>query len=393
MKNNKVSDWYKYASLFLFILIVLLVTLFYGNYQQRLKAGDGKGWDGKSYYEMYENFQYDERSEIQYPFGKRLGTPFLASLASKNAEKGFIIVNVISGIIALLMTYWLLCSYTRDIYLIYFCLLPLLFYLYSPIRFPFYHPFTVDPPAVALLATGAMLYVNKKYIIAVLVMLVSAIFRESGVYYSIVMLLFVLYDYYREHKYVKLCVLIVFYSFGMIIVYNLLNYFPYINEGGQIKTIVKMLLIRLSDPFGILRVMAGILMVVGPFMYKVNFRKIKVNEPYFIFLTMSLVMCALGGFDVTRIFYMGYPLYVLSLVPLIEKYNKVELLLLSIAGLIVNRFIARIPEPQNYMPNNDMKGWFTYTPDHAGIWIVTGIILYWVIVYNILDVKNKMAEN
>jgi hypothetical protein len=376
----------------IFFVFVIGVIFFYANHQPQIKAGEGKGWDGKSYYAMYQNYQDGGTRYIGYPFFKRIGSPYLAHLISNDAKTGFLVINIISGAIASYALFWIIYYRNKNIYIVLFCIFPILFYLSSPIRASFFEPFTTDPPVIALLALSVLFFENKQYVIAASLIMLSTVFRETGVYYLLIFNLFITYDSYKEKKYnTILAIVSIFISSIGIIYYQ--NHGLLSSGGNQLITAFDWLKARLLNPVETLRFFAALSLTIGPFIYKINYYKFKYQDIYLTLFLFSILMSFVGGSDITRIFYMSYPVYVIFLVKLIEKYNKIELFVLSVAGLNVNRFLAKIPEPQNYWPDHDTYGLFILTPDHSEVIVALGIIIYWIIVYYFLKIVEFQKSN
>ena len=377
---------------FLFLFFTIAVTGFYYIRQPQIEVGDGKGWDGKSYYAMYENFRDGGNREVEYPFCKRVGTPYLASLISGDAKTGFLIVNVIGGIIAACAMFLAVSYKTKKIYVAWFFVLPLLFYLFSGIRFSYYHPYTVDPLATALLALSVLLYVHKKYVPVVLLLLFSALFRETGLYYGLLFVVIISIDLYVIKKYFLIWIISSLYILAIIMNFSFLHYFT-VCQGSQLLIAINWFKARVLNPFEMIKFIAALSMVIGPFMYRFKINDVKSYNPFIIFFALSLLMSLSGGYDMTRIFYISYPVYILLFAPHVLMYSKFELIVLSFAGLIVNRFLTVIPEPLNYMPNNDLKGYFAFFPEYADISISFGIIIYWGLIFFLLRVIKGTSNN
>lgn len=165
------------------------------------------------------------------------------------------------------------------------------------------------------------------------------------------------------------------------------------DAGNQFATVLMWAKKRVSGPFELLRFFAGLSLTLGPFVYMRHFSGFAFDKRFTFFFVLTVVMSFFGGSDITRIFYSGYPLYVGMLVQSIQRYGRLELVILGFAGLIANRFLNAIPDPQNYWPNHDTEGWFTWTPDHADVQFSVAIILYWVLVYAGLIILRKRTEN
>jgi hypothetical protein len=92
---------------FVFITaLTLFFTYVYWRFQPQIIAGDGKGWDGLAYYQIFKYFEgltYD--SNVLYPFCKRVGLPFLAALMPTSSDKAFLYLNLTVGFLAIIFSY------------------------------------------------------------------------------------------------------------------------------------------------------------------------------------------------------------------------------------------------------------------------------------------------
>lgn len=388
----------KFTHRMLFFVLTLMMVLFYLYKQPQILAGNGKGWDGKYYSAMYNDFKNGEKSDIIPPFCKRVGLPYLASRINIPESKSFLYINLMCGFLATIFVF-LTVSDKFTMAVSWFCSLPMIFYIFSPIRFPDFYPFTVDPPAIASLAIGVFFFSRKAYVISGLMLSVGVFFRESNVYYLYLFMIFALIEE-MGNKNNKRCV------FLLIVVglgYFVLRYCNsiYDCDTSQIRVAYRWARIKLSDPLEILRMFAAISLTIAPFLYRIfilsNKKRfnIKYNSSlaYLGGFVLATAMAFVGGYDTTRIFYFSYPAYVVILATFAKNNNLFEVLCLSASGLIANKFINIIPEPETYLPQNDIFGWFSFNPEYAHISISAGIICYWIVCFFVIHSLSARIYN
>lgn len=124
-------------------------------FQKPISFNDGKGWDGRSYYKVAEDFSRGLSPKADAPHVYRIGTPLLASLLFKdNLLFSFKITNLIANtFLVFLLIIWL------RLYITDWRIRVLLSILYltqwhGPIRFVHFYPAYVDPWALVFLLAG-----------------------------------------------------------------------------------------------------------------------------------------------------------------------------------------------------------------------------------------------
>ncbi len=361
------------------LVLLLAVTSWYFRKQDQISVADGKGWDGVTYHKMYLHYK-GVHSEASYeaPFSKRIGLPWLAAQLPLEATMAFRMINIFSGLAACLFIYLALRPRVSG-GVVLACLLPMAFFIYSPIRFPNFYPFTVDPPAMMLCALAALLFSRKHFVAAGVVLVVSAFFRESGIYFALALGGVLAFGDRRNRKSAALICLI---AVGGAVATSILH-LPG-GEYSQFRTVMSSLKHKILEPLELLRATACILMTLAPFLIcksrAVSASSAEVDELRLIgrtFLLLCLVMALVGGSDTTRIFFIGYPLYVLLLADWISGADVLTVVLASSAGMIANRFREMIPQPSATWPNHDVSGLFSITPDFAHPGVVAAFAAYW----------------
>ncbi|MEY3584685.1 MAG: hypothetical protein RJA48_1768 [Verrucomicrobiota bacterium] len=364
---------------FLTIILLLAVTSWHFRKQDQVNVADGKGWDGVTYHKMYLHYK-GVASEAMYeaPFNKRIGLPWLAAQLPLDATRSFRFINLFSGLAACLLVYFALHPRVRG-GVILVCLLPMAFFIYSPIRFPNFYPFTVDPPAMMLCALAALFCSRKYFVAAGLALVASAFFRESGIYFALA-LAFALALQDRCHR--PAAGLICLIAVVGAVATSLLHL-----PGGdysQFRTVMGSLKHKILEPLELLRAGICILMTLAPFLIcKARDNRgaqAALDEQNMIgrcFLLTCMVMSFVGGGDTTRIFFIGYPLFVIMLAEWVSRADALTVALASSAGMIANRFHKLIPQPSATWPNHDVSGLFAITPDYAHPGIVVAFACYW----------------
>jgi len=369
------------------LLLLGIVTCWYGFIQPPLRVADGKGWDGVSYHKMYQHYKgLPTDGEFNPPFNKRIGLPWLAASLEIDAAKAFRLINLASGVLAVIFTYLSLRSRCSGV-ILFACLAPMLFYVFSPIRFPNFYPFMVDPPAMMLYALTTYLLTKELLISAVVTLALSSLFRESGVYFGTGLAMVMLW-HGPGKRWKAWFALAVALAAALTVARLQLPgppYFQWIVVASAIKN-------KLLDPAETLRVFACISLTLGPFALfrffgdKVNREKSRCLLLDFgaVSLLLSLAMAAVGGTDMSRIFFIGYPLFVLVLADWLRHQDLLKVGIAAFAGMVANRFHRIIPEPTAIFPSHDLSGYFSFTPDHSYISTSITTLAYFVFLWFIL---------
>ncbi len=360
--------------------LILAISAGYFCTQDQVYVADGKGWDGVTYHKMYLHYK-GASSEALYdaPFNKRIGLPWLAAQLPMDATLAFRGINLLSGLAACLFLYFALRPRVTSGVVV-ACLLPMVFFIYSPIRFPNFYPFTVDPPAMMLCALAALLFSRRHFVAAGVALVASAFFREPGIYFALALGLALAFND-RRHRSAAALICIV--AMAGAVATTLLQL-----PGGQysqLLTVMSNLKHKMLHPLGLLRSAACILMTLAPFlickartMRDEHADNDEIHRLGRWFLLLCLAMAFLGGSDTTRIFFIGYPLFVLMLAGWVSRADALTIVLSSLAGLFANRFCQTIPQPIGIWPKHDVSGLFAVTPDYAHPGVVAAFAAYWV---------------
>jgi len=338
--------WHYPVIFFLFSVSVL----YYSRTQPQIKDNGGYGPDGINYYHIYKYYKGDaDHGKVYWPFNKRTGLPWLASKMPLSDRSAFLTLNLVSGLLIILFCYLALKKSTSGAAL---CasLVPVFFYLHSPLRYSFFYPYTVDPPAIACYAISAFLIVKNRYWEAISVLTLSCVFREQGVYFALIIgpTLWII-------KNVSFRVALLMSGYALIGFFvNFLVQYPsplYTAEltGSQVDVLLQYAQRRLLNIEGFLSAVTAISHTFAPFAFALPaiwaWRKnppipaVAISCAAFL---LSVGMALLGGLDVVRIFYIGFPLYVIFLGSLMTKYSLRRIIFFAAAGLIANTFLSPI---------------------------------------------------
>ena len=167
------------------LVLLMTVSAWYFLRQNQVSVADGKGWDGVVYHQMYQHYKTGA-SQVVYeaPFNKRVGLPWLAAQLPLEETRAFRLINIGSGLVAGLLIYLtLLGRFSAGVIIA--CLVPAACYVFSPVRFPYFYPFTVDPPAFMFYAMSAFFISRRAYASAGMALAASIFFRESGLYLAL----------------------------------------------------------------------------------------------------------------------------------------------------------------------------------------------------------------
>lgn len=338
--------WHYLVIFFLFSVSIL----YYSRAQPQIKDNSGYGPDGINYYHIYKYYKGDaDHGKIYWPFNKRTGLPWLASKLPLSDRAAFLTLNLASGLLVILFCYLALKKNVHGVALC-ACIVPTFFYLHSPLRYSFFYPYTVDPPAIACYAIAAFLIVKSKYWSAISVLVLSCAFREQGVYFALIIgpTLWVIKSANLRTALLMGCFALT--GFGV----NFLVQFPqplYTAEltGSQLDVLVQFAKARLLSIEGFLSALTGISHTLASFLFTLPailaWRKTPPTPAVAISavsLLLSIGMALLGGLDFVRIFYMGFPLYVIFLCNLMHKYDSRRIIFFTLAGLVANTFLSPI---------------------------------------------------
>jgi hypothetical protein len=157
-------------------------------------------------------------------------------------------------------------------------------------------------------------------------------------------------------------------------------------SGSQLRQATHNIGLKWSSPMGWLKWVAGLSLTLAPFLIPATERGFPARNDMdhlsgiaASFLVLATIMGLAGGSDTTRIFFIAYPLYVVFLAKLIDGAPSATVVVAMVGGLVANRAFNRIPEPQNYNPDNDVSGFFAYFPDHGHIDGALSLILFWIL--------------
>ncbi|MGC1860495.1 MAG: hypothetical protein WA733_05055 [Methylocystis sp.] len=372
--------------------LCISVTMLYFLRQPQIVAGAGMGWDGIDYHRLYNHIKgLDTDTAVAYPFCKRIALPYVAALLPLAAEKAFLLVNIASGITGVLFCYLALRDRYNGLTII-ACLTPIIFYLFSPLRFPYFYPFTVDPPAFCLYAIAIFFLSRGVPWGAVISLTISGFFREPGFYFAIALIMLLLQNRLRR----KDGLLMASFCFGGLALAYALQDKPC--SGSQLMVAISSIYLKFSNPVGWVKFIAALLLTCGAFIIR-SYNSNGKQAPTRFFelnncsdviiiscamLLISILMAAAGGTDSTRIFFVSYPLYITFLASCIDNRGWLEVSVASVWGLIANRFTTKILEPTSYWPRNDEDGFFSFFPDHGNIDVAIVILTYWSITHFVL---------
>jgi len=140
----------------LIIFIAFIVVNFLSfSFQERISFNDGKGWDGRSYYKVAEDFSRGQSPQAAAPFVYRIGTPLLASLLFKdNLLFSFKITNLIANTFLIILLIIWLRLYINDWRIRVLLNILFLTQWHGPIRFVYFYPAYTDPWAFVFLLAG-----------------------------------------------------------------------------------------------------------------------------------------------------------------------------------------------------------------------------------------------
>jgi hypothetical protein len=145
---KKIADTYGYWVIALTFAIGIFLNF---NFQDRINANEGKGFDGDYYYQIAEQLKQGETPAVRAPFVYRVGTPYLASVLPFSLYTNFTLLNYTATLLSsLLLFYWFslhLKEKKTALVLVLFLMTHWTFYL----RYTGFYPTTADPVAFAFI--------------------------------------------------------------------------------------------------------------------------------------------------------------------------------------------------------------------------------------------------
>lgn len=344
---------------------VSLLAVFYYAMFQRETVEPTKG--AVDYYWAYQKIKGETpEKEVRWPYNKRTGMPYIAASLPFDAIKSFQVVNVVSGLLCIVLCYLALEAMAVSGLVRAACLTPLLFFEWSPLRFPFLYPFEANPPAMALYAAAAYCIVRRWYIPAAAALAASCAIRESGVFFGLVLAAAI---WLLRAAPPRKCLWVGAVSLVGIVVSHMVTlplwqptnpadngptaYGTLAYSGTQAEVIWYFIKYRLTAPnFGIVASISAILMCLAPFLLCLSTPwkslSASLKEPVAAaslgLIAISAVMATFGGKETPRIFFTGYPLYVIFLASVIRHEHASKIVFVSLVGLVTHSFTAVITE-------------------------------------------------
>jgi hypothetical protein len=273
----------------------------------------------------------------------------------------------------------------------FFILAPLLFYYLSPVRSANMVPYINDPSLMFFESLIILVLYSRVYALMLFVLPVAMLAKESfwifgiiPVFYMISKTIFLNATLTAAEK-----KLMAYFSaatvFALCVKFLLPFVFDFITPSSQLKTLIKYMYVRATDPTSITRLLAAVFLTLAQYTFLAAWKrntdiKSRLNGDHFaIFSTCWLIVhigfICFAGEDMTRIFFLGYPLYIFFFTNFIKSSSWISLVLTTMAGLYFQHVLKAIPFPLSYVPDSDMKGMFAMLMEYAHISIVTNILV------------------
>ena len=143
--------------------------------QSSLLSEGGLGWDGAQYAQLASQCWREPMRALE-PFVYRIGAPCIAAAIPASPKTALLIVNVAAGVLLLfLMAAWLRRLVPAAI--VPWLLAAFAFHWLAPLRYSWWYPTYVDPPAMSLMT--AALLVSHRAGPFILLCAAGALFRET----------------------------------------------------------------------------------------------------------------------------------------------------------------------------------------------------------------------
>jgi hypothetical protein len=370
------------------IVVTLGVLAAYLKLQPQIEYAGGKSMDGTQYSAFYDRFA-GAASSPEFPFCRRPAVPWLASRLGMDETRAFLTVNLVAGAITVLLCFMTLLEVFRP-RIAWFAILPMLFGIVGPIRYPNYYPYLVDVPAMALYALAAWLVVKRLGVAAVVVLALSTVVKETGVVFAAVFSCCLVLNAAAGTRRRLALTLLVITAGGAVLGSVVASRFCE-TSGGYVWKMLTYGYIHVRNPWGVLEMIAAASLVAGPFVFDWFYgrdrsrRPFALDDPFCAAAVVTVAMAVVGGSDVTRYFFAAYPLYMVWLARQAERLPGLELSVLALAGLTANRFLERIPDQSGEGGLLDVKSYFSVVPEHGPVSVSLALIAFWAVTYFAVD--------
>jgi hypothetical protein len=370
------------------VIVTLGVLAAYFAWQPQIESDNGKGMDGTQYSAFYARFAGAD-SAVEFPFCRRPAVPFLASRLGMDETRAFLTVNLAAGAITVILCFMALLDVFRP-RVAWFAILPMLFGIFSPIRYPNFYPSLVDVPAMALYALAAWLMLRRLGVLAVAVLALSTVIKETGVVFAAVFSCCLVLNAAPGTRRRLAAILSLLVAAGAVLGAVIASRYC-ATSGGYVWKMLTYGYIHVRNPWGVLEMLAAASLVAGPFVFDWFYRPgrsprlVALDDPFSAAAIVTVGMAIVGGSDVTRYLFAAYPLYMIYLARQAERLPGLEMGLLAAAGLTANRFLERIPNQAGEGGLLDVKSYFSVVPEHAPISVSLALIAFWAVTYFLVD--------
>lgn len=354
----------KFLSVGLILLLHVLLFIGYFYIQPVIDYAALPHFDGNQYLRLYQNLlQEGVPYEVASPFHSRVFIPWLATLFPvQNPIGGFQILNLIFGLLTVITLYYLWQHLGIPFQGILAGFVWLWFHWLGPIRQSQLDPVTLDVATYFFHALYLLILEKKRYGYLLLVTPVAVLAKESFLALLITSLFFVVYHQYKASEPNNpLIFMLTFAVIAGILTKVSANYLlaPTISGPNSLVVLAFYLKESILHPLRILRWLTGIFIAFGPPLVLGIMKIAKLPDTYFnrLLIVLAIVSCLLGllgGEDLTRIVFLGFPFIMTSLLLVLKEIKNTGIAWLAfLMALPVLHLFSSIPLPQ--------EDWQAYT--------------------------------
>jgi len=366
--------------------------VFYSHVEKMVGLHDHQAWDGVQYYAMYHFFCDGSYGSVtglaaifpSFPYTQRVLVPLLVSFVpTADPILGFRLVNSAFLIMAVMAFYVLWVKYCRFAKTI--SIIGILFFLFhwvAPIRELCDCVYTVDPPVYLFEALFLCAVFSKKYLWLIPLSAVSVLCKEQFFFIFLVFFIFALFVNLQTKRQEYPLVILGGATVLAFLTSLVLTNFPFKAQGSGLLIIAHWGLFRLNDPLSFVRWIVAVFTAYGMFGILACMKPLPVKRDHFaelaVLTSLVLAFSLLGGSDLTRISFLGFP-FVMTLILMIIQNDEISTLCAAALTLPVMRLLSNIPDPANPLPSNDTAGIYSWMMEYADIGIVAGWGVYFLI--------------
>ena len=329
------------------VIFGISVATFYYFFQPPVNYQKSPLSDSNQYEKIYHFFNGNTNEyQLKFPYNTRVLIPFFAArLWGDDIDFNFFIINTLFAILAILSIYKLMDSYGIDRKIVLLSILWISIHWAGPFRQNAFNPVNVDIPIYFFEVLMLLLFINKKYVLLLIVSVVAIAIKEVFLALLMIMLFITLAEWLFITKNSSSPIWIsIILGIGILVKIYLNSQFPSLNNSYSIFTMFYALREIILHPLNIVRWILAFFTVFASFTFIMSIASLKIGKfnvnpgtILFIMTIAVILLSFLGGMDYTRLIMLGFP-YLMTSIILISNPGFREFLMLFLLSLPLSRF-------------------------------------------------------